>query len=193
MAAGAALWACGATGAGEAWAQVAGVRVNGVDVSAGSGEGWSRAGDDVILQRNGMTYVVDGASSDGSVRIVIMGNCTMVASNLVLSGGTPVSVYNGYSPVLELAGTLVLSIRFIPYFGCIGKGIAYAAFHSISAFCNAGFDLMGVIEPYSSFTAFSGDWLVNLTLIVLIIIGGLGFIVWDDLLKNGVNPARAGR
>ena len=105
MAAGAALWACGATGAGEARAQVAGVRVNGVDVSAGSGEGWSRAGDDVILQRNGMTYVVDGESSDGSVRIVIMGNCTMVASNLVLSGGTPVSVYNGYSPVLELAGT----------------------------------------------------------------------------------------
>ena len=104
-AAGAALWACGATGAGEARAQVAGVRVNGVDVSAGSGDGWSRNGEEVILQRNGMTYVVDGASSDGSVRIVLMANCTMVASNLALSGGTPVSVYNGYSPVLELAGT----------------------------------------------------------------------------------------
>ena len=47
-----------------------------------------------------------------------------------------------------------------------------------------------LIEPYSSFTAFSGDWLVNLTLIVLIVVGGLGFIVWDDLLKNGVHFRR---
>lgn len=91
---------------------------------------------------------------------------------------------------LELAGTLLLSIRFIPYFGSFGRGLAYAAFHSVSAFCNAGFDLMGVVEPYSSFTAFSGDWLVNLTLIALIVIGGLGFIVWDDLLKNGVRFRR---
>lgn len=91
--------------------------------------------------------------------------------------------------ILELAGAALLSIRFIPRFGP-GKGIAYALFHSISAFCNAGFDLMGVVEPYSSFTAFSGDWLVNLTLIALIVIGGLGFIVWDDLLKNGLRYRR---
>ena len=89
----------------------------------------------------------------------------------------------------ELAGALLLAIRFIPRFGP-GTGIAYAVFHSISAFCNAGFDLMGVLEPYSSFTAFSGDWLVNLTLIALIVIGGLGFVVWDDLLKNGLNYRR---
>ena len=100
-----ALWVFGATGAGVARAQDAGVRVNGTDVSAGSGDGWSRNGEEVILQRNGMTYVVDGTASGGSVRIVLMANCTMVASNLALSGGTPVSVYNGYSPVLELAGT----------------------------------------------------------------------------------------
>ena len=104
-AAGAALWTFAAAGAGVAWAQDAGVRVNGTDVSAGSGDGWSRNGEEVILQRNGMTYVVDGTASGGSVRIVLMANCTMVASNLALSGGTPVSVYNGYSPVLELAGT----------------------------------------------------------------------------------------
>ena len=91
--------------------------------------------------------------------------------------------------VIELAGAALLSIRFIPRFGA-GRGAAYALFHSISAFCNAGFDLMGVIEPYSSFTAFSGDWLVNLTLIALIVIGGLGFIVWDDLLKNGLRIRR---
>ena len=91
--------------------------------------------------------------------------------------------------VIELAGALLLSIRFIPRFGP-GKGAAYALFHSISAFCNAGFDLMGVIEPYGSFTSYSGDWLVNLTLMALIVIGGLGFIVWDDLLKNGVKFRR---
>ncbi len=90
---------------------------------------------------------------------------------------------------MELAGALLLSIRFIPRFR-FGTGVAYALFHSISAFCNAGFDLMGVIEPYSSFSAFSGDWLVNLTLMALIVIGGLGFIVWDDLLKNGLRFRR---
>ncbi len=91
--------------------------------------------------------------------------------------------------VMELAGAALLSIRFIPRFGA-GRGAAYALFHSISAFCNAGFDLMGVIEPYGSFTAFSGDWLVNLTLIALIVVGGLGFLVWDDLLKNGLRFRR---
>lgn len=90
---------------------------------------------------------------------------------------------------MELAGALLLSVRFIPRFG-FGQGVAYALFHAISAFCNAGFDLMGVLEPYSSFTAFSGDWLVNLTLIALIVVGGLGFLVWDDLLKNGFRIRR---
>jgi trk system potassium uptake protein TrkH len=90
---------------------------------------------------------------------------------------------------VELVGALLLSIRFIPRFGP-GRGVAYALFHSISAFCNAGFDLMGGIEPYGSFTSFSGDWLINLTLIVLIVIGGLGFVVWDDLIKNGLRFRR---
>lgn len=90
---------------------------------------------------------------------------------------------------MELTGALLLSVRFIPRFG-FGQGVAYALFHAISAFCNAGFDLMGVLEPYSSFTAFSGDWLVNLTLIALIVVGGLGFLVWDDLLKNGFRIRR---
>ena len=91
--------------------------------------------------------------------------------------------------IMELAGAALLAIRFIPRFGP-GQGIAYALFHSVSAFCNAGFDLMGVIEPYSSFSAFSGDWLVNLTLIALIVIGGLGFLVWDDLIQNGLKTRR---
>ncbi len=80
----------------------------------------------------------------------------------------------------EGVGAVLLSIRFIPEFG-LGKGIYYGIFHSISAFCNAGFDLMGCKEPYSSLTAYAADPLVNLTVMALITIGGLGFVVWADL------------
>ena len=52
---------------------------------------------------------------------------------------------------------------------------------SISAFCNAGFDLMGHTEKYISLCNYVGDWLVNLVIVSLIVIGGIGFIVWDDL------------
>ena len=82
--------------------------------------------------------------------------------------------------IFEGAGALLLATRFIPRFGW-GKGIWYAVFHSVSAFCNAGFDLMGINEPYSSFVDFSHDWVVILTLSALIIIGGIGFLVWDDI------------
>ena len=85
--------------------------------------------------------------------------------------------------VVELLGAALLSIRFIPLYGP-WKGSLVSLFHSISAFCNAGFDLMGEVEPYTSFAPFAGDWLVNLTLIFLIVSGGIGFAVWDDLRKN---------
>lgn len=85
--------------------------------------------------------------------------------------------------LFEGLGALLLSLRFIPRYG-FGRGLFYGIFHSISAFCNAGFDLMGNQEPYSSFTAYYDDWLVNLVLMSLIIIGGIGFIVWDDLYRN---------
>ena len=71
-------------------------------------------------------------------------------------------------------------IRFIPEFG-IGRGIWYGIFHSISAFCNAGFDLMGENGAYQSLIRYSDDWLVNTVIMLLIIIGGIGFLVWDDL------------
>lgn len=84
---------------------------------------------------------------------------------------------------VEAAGAVLLSIRFIPQFG-LGRGIWYSVFHSISAFCNAGLDLMGYKAKYTSFTGYSGDLLVNVTLMLLIIIGGIGFVVWDDVVKN---------
>ena len=81
---------------------------------------------------------------------------------------------------IELAGALLLLPAFIPAFG-LGRGIWYAFFHSISAFCNAGFDLMGVRGTFSSLTGFSGNVLVNVVLILLITIGGIGFLVWNDI------------
>lgn len=85
--------------------------------------------------------------------------------------------------IIEAAGAVLLAIRFIPQMGIL-QGSYYAIFHSVSAFCNAGFDLMGKYEPYSSMTAYQDDWLVCLTLTLLIILGGIGFLVWDDILKN---------
>lgn len=78
--------------------------------------------------------------------------------------------------IMELLGALLLSIRFIPKFG-FTKGVYYSIFHSVSAFCNAGFDLFGS----NSFIEYSGDWLLCVTIILLIIIGGIGFPVAMDL------------
>lgn len=87
--------------------------------------------------------------------------------------------------ICEGIGSLLLAIRFIPDMGFL-QGSYYAIFHSISAFCNAGFDLMGQFEAYSSLSAYAADPLVNATIILLIIIGGLGFLVWDEILRYGI-------
>jgi len=87
--------------------------------------------------------------------------------------------------IFELLGAIILSIKFYPIFG-LGQGIWFGVFHSVSAFCNAGFDLMGALEPYSSLTLFSSDMIVNLVIATLIIIGGIGFVVWDDVFNRGL-------
>ena len=91
--------------------------------------------------------------------------------------------------LFEGVGALLLAIRFVPEFGP-AKGIYYSIFHSISAFCNAGFDLMGTKEAYSSFVSYQSDALVNLTICALIIIGGIGFIVWGDLSEHKFHWSR---
>lgn len=71
------------------------------------------------------------------------------------------------------------------------RGIWLAVFHAISAFCNAGFDLLGTADaPFVSLTGFSGDWAVNLVIMALIIVGGLGFLTWDDIRAHGVHLKR---
>ncbi|MDY3869167.1 MAG: potassium transporter TrkG [Pyramidobacter sp.] len=86
--------------------------------------------------------------------------------------------------VIELAGTLLLALRFCPSMG-LGKGLWFSLFHSVSAFCNAGFDLFGTESlPFASLTGFYGDWTVNAVIAALIVLGGLGFFVWDDLCAH---------
>lgn len=85
--------------------------------------------------------------------------------------------------LFEGIGAVLLSLRFIPKMGLL-EGIYNGIFHSVSAFCNAGFDIMGKYGKYSSLTNFAGDAVVNLTIISLIIVGGIGFFVWDDIEKN---------
>ena len=83
----------------------------------------------------------------------------------------------------ESLGAVILMTRFIPRFGIL-KGIWYGIFHSISAFCNAGFDLLGATGEYQSLVYYAGDWVVNLVIMSLIVIGGIGFLVWNDLSIN---------
>ena len=85
--------------------------------------------------------------------------------------------------VIELAGAVLLYPVFCREFGPI-KGIWYSVFHSVSAFCNAGFDLMGVREPFSSLTTFGGHIYVNIVIMLLIITGGIGFLTWDDVVRH---------
>lgn len=91
--------------------------------------------------------------------------------------------------IFEGTGAVLLAFRFIPDFGA-AKGIYYAIWHSISAFCNAGFDLMGGNfgdGKFVSLTHYATDPLVSLTIAFLIIIGGLGFCVWSDIVNTRCN------
>lgn len=85
--------------------------------------------------------------------------------------------------LFEGLGAILLSIRFIPRMG-VAAGIYNGIFHSVSAFCNAGFDIMGKYGEYSSLITYYNDVVVCITIIMLIIVGGIGFFVWDDIVKN---------
>jgi trk system potassium uptake protein TrkH len=90
----------------------------------------------------------------------------------------------------ELIGAIILSIRFIPDYG-VSSGIYKSIFHSVSAFCNAGFDVVGVGNPeITSLSYYAGDPLINITLGLLIIIGGVGFIVWSDIVNFATKKKR---
>ena len=85
--------------------------------------------------------------------------------------------------LVEFTAAFIMMPVFVKDFGA--KGIWMAIFHSISAFCNAGFDLMGTENvKYASLTSYISHPLINITIMLLIIIGGIGFLTWEDILKN---------
>ncbi len=84
--------------------------------------------------------------------------------------------------LMELLGTAVMAPVFCRDFGV--NGLWMALFHSISAFCNAGFDLMGTRTPFSSLTGYAAEPVINLAIMILIVIGGIGFLTWDDIRAN---------
>lgn len=85
--------------------------------------------------------------------------------------------------IIELLGALILAPVFIQDYG-IGKGIWMGIFHSISAFCNAGFDIVDDGIPFNSLMGYASNPVINIAVMLLIIIGGLGFLTWQDLYTN---------
>jgi trk system potassium uptake protein TrkH len=90
---------------------------------------------------------------------------------------------------VEGIGACILATVFVPLYGPL-KGAAFSVFHSVSAFCNAGFDLMGEQGEYSSLTGFAANPVVTLTISLLIILGGIGFFSWKDFMDHGLKFRR---
>ena len=85
------------------------------------------------------------------------------------------------SMLIQLAGAFILMLRFIPEFGW-SRGIRWGVFHAVSAFCNAGFDIFGILQPGASLAVFNQDPVVMLTLGALVVLGGFGFFVWEEVV-----------
>ena len=115
-----------------------------------------------LRQKMVMAQALNLNDMDGVVRI----------QKLVLTG----------SLSIQGLGALILFLRFWPRFG-FRRALAWGVFHSISAFCNAGFDLFGYLAPGQSVIVFNDDPIVCLTLITLVTVGGLGFLVWEELAR----------
>ena len=146
---------------------------------------WSMFGQSVILfliQIGGMgivTVAVSVAAFSGR-KIGLMQRSTMqeAVSAHHLGGIVRLTKFILKTSVcIELIGAVLLLPVFIRDFGMM-KGIWYALFHSVSAFCNAGFDLTGVKAPFSSLTSYASQPFFNFTVMALIIIGGIGFLTW---------------
>ncbi len=107
-----------------------------------------------------------------SVNIMQVGGIVRLAKKIIVG-----------TAIFEGMGALILALRFSRDMS-LGKAVYFGIFHSISAFCNAGFDLMGESGAYSSFTQYYNDPTVNLVIMSLIVIGGIGFFVWNDISVN---------
>ena len=91
--------------------------------------------------------------------------------------------------LIESLGALFMFPTFCRDYGW--RGVWMAVFHSVSAFCNAGFDILGQKDqPYSSLTAYVGNPAINITIMLLIVLGGIGFLTWDDIYTNRLHVQR---
>ena len=86
------------------------------------------------------------------------------------------------SLLIQFTGAAILFVRFLPY--GVGQAAKWGVFHAISGFCNAGFDIAGNITPGANMIVFNDDPVVLITLMALVVIGGLGFFVWEDVVTK---------
>lgn len=160
-------------------------------VAVDTATGWSLFGQAIILlliQIGGMGVVTVAGSPEPDRRTEDRPLQPLLFAGV--HGRTPTgghrpkaSLYLRTMLAMEGIGACLFAIRFIPDYGLL-RGTWYSIFHAISAFCNAGFDLMGHWQPYSSMTRYADDPLVLGTVMALIVLGGIGFFVWDDIAKN---------
>ncbi len=158
-------------------------------VTVGTATHWSGFGQAVILlliQIGGLGFMTLASVASFLTRRTIT-----LRERMVMSAGMNLSANAGIvrltrrvlfgTLLFEAVGAVLLACRFVPQFG-LARGMWMGVFHAVSAFCNAGFDLLGTPDsPFSSLTGYVGDPVVNLTIMALIVIGGLGFFVWGDM------------
>ena len=148
---------------------------------------WSMFGQTVIIiliQIGGMGVITVAASFAliSGRRISLMQRSTMQEAISAPKVGGIVRLTSfiiRISLLIELLGAAAMAPVFCRDFG--PKGLWMALFHSISAFCNAGFDLMGTSMPFSSLTGYTADPVINVIVMLLVVIGGIGFLTWDDI------------
>ena len=162
-----------------------------------TGSYWSLAGQTIILaliQTGGLGVVTVAASVSllSGKKISLMQRSTMQNAISAPKVGGIVRLTRFILKgtfLIEAAGALLLLPVFLVDFG--KKGIWMSIFHSISAFCNAGFDILGTDSSmFPSLTRYSGNILINLVIMLLIITGGIGFLTWDDIYTNKLNFKR---
>ena len=162
-----------------------------------TGSYWSLAGQTIILvliQIGGLGVVTVAASVSllSGKKISLMQRSTMQDAISAPKVGGIVRLTRFILKgtfLIEAAGTLLLLPVFLSDYGL--KGIWLSVFHSVSAFCNAGFDILGTaVHAFPSLTGYSGNALINMVIMLLIIIGGIGFLTWDDIYTNKLNFKR---
>ena len=152
---------------------------------------WSGFGQTVIL----MLIEIGGLGfmSAATLFVFILHRRIGLKQRLIMAQALSVSDMDGVvrlqktvltgSLTIEAAGALILLLRFWPEVG-FSKALRWGVFHSISAFCNAGFDIFGSITPGASLMEFQSDPVVLLTLGALVVVGGLGFLVWEEIASQ---------